>query len=512
MKEDYFESDEFKELLNNYEETKEQGYPRYLDEDDYADISDYYMNKGNAKEAMECAEEGLSTHPDSVLMQSVKCGLLIFYHRYSEAREILDSIPEETRNLDIFYQRAQLVYALDGNADYAEELFREWIELQKTEDNKRGDKSDESTRDLYIHVITSFIELTENHQYDEELVKRWIEEYLVIFPSIGICNADTILSEIVRDERMFDMVEKVYKKILETDPYLNCGYTVLATAQNILGKTSESIESCNFALAIDPKDWEAKSILAHNTFIQGDYEKALVLIEDVNNELGDNSQSLLYSKCLCMCNRDMECCEQLKNAEEYAENFKVNLPDFYAEIYAEVSELYMMCDRYQESLIAIDKALAIYPNDQYYLMGKGILYAKMGKDKEDVAEYIRRCIDDSNNRIDTAIGVGIRLIISGCISYAYDYLVEAQQYVAETEEDRQRQRIIPAYLAMIHYKEKSLDDFMNQIKIACSQCPDVVANVFAEIIPQNIAPNDFYDYLINKIRDITNCVEDGNKQ
>ena len=129
MKDDYFESDEFKELLNNYEEAKNQGYPCYLDEDDYADISDYYMNKGKAMQAMECANEGVDTHPDSVLMQSVKSGLLIFFHRYQEARDILNNIPEERSNLDVFYQRAQLIYALDGDADTAEELFREWMSI-----------------------------------------------------------------------------------------------------------------------------------------------------------------------------------------------------------------------------------------------------------------------------------------------------------------------------------------------------------------------------------------------
>lgn len=512
MKEDYFESDEFKELLNSYEETKNQGYPSYLDEDDYADLSDYFMNKGNAEQAMECADEGLETHPDSVLMQSVKSGLLIFFHRYEEAKEIIDAIPSDIKNLDVFYQRAQLVYALDKDTDLAEELFREWIELQKVCDEKSGVTSDENIRDSYIHVITSFVELTENRQYDDELLKRWIEEYLVIFPSIGSCNADIILSEIVREERLFDMIEKVYLKILETDPYAPNGYSILATAQNALGKIQDSIESCNFALAIDARDWEAMAVLAHNNFLKGDYQSALTLIEEVNKELGDYSQSLLYSKCLCMCNRDKDCFEQLRNTKEYAQSFKYTLPDYYADIYCEIADIYMMCEDNTDALVAIDESLSMYPNDPHYILEKGVILARVGEDMELADSYVIESINNSEDKLEAVISAGIRLLMSNSIDLAYKYLSIAKDYKAETQEDFYRKKVIPAYIALIHYKKQSLEEFLLSIQEACTVCPELVASLFAEQIPENIAPSDFYEYLINKLKDIMNVQDDNSKE
>ena len=507
MKDDYFESEEFRELLNNYEESKALGYPCYLDEDDYADLSDYYMNKGSAEDAMECAEEGLVAHPESVLMQSVKSGLLIFYHRYQEARDILNGIKSEQSNLDVFYQRAQLVYALDGDADTAEELFREWIELQKEDEKKTGEKSDEFIRESYIHVITSFIELTEHHKFDEELVKRWVEEYLVVFPSIGSSNSDIVLSEIVREERLFDMVEKVYLKILETDPYNNMGYTILATAQNALGKIDESIESCNFALAIDSRDWEAKAVLAHNYFSRGNHVEALKHIEEVAKELGDNSQSLLYSKCLILNDRIEEGYEQLKSAEEYVMTFKESIPDFFCDMYCEIADIYMMCDHDDEALNAIDEVLRIIPDDPHYLIEKGIILAHIGKEPELADAYIRECIEMSEDKIDAALGAAIRLLFSNSIDKSLQYLDEVESYTPQFQDDEYRKRMVPAYRALIYYKKKSLDDFLPALHEACIVCPDMVGNLFAEQIPSNVAPENFFDYLIEKVKRIM----DGNE-
>ena len=39
---EYFDSEEFRNILDNYEESAKSGYPLYMDADDLADIADYY--------------------------------------------------------------------------------------------------------------------------------------------------------------------------------------------------------------------------------------------------------------------------------------------------------------------------------------------------------------------------------------------------------------------------------------------------------------------------------------
>jgi hypothetical protein len=38
----YFDSDEFRELLTDYEDALEQGRPVFLDSDELVDLADYY--------------------------------------------------------------------------------------------------------------------------------------------------------------------------------------------------------------------------------------------------------------------------------------------------------------------------------------------------------------------------------------------------------------------------------------------------------------------------------------
>ena len=42
----YFESEGFKKILRQYEDSVQSGHPAYMDADDLADIADYYHYEG----------------------------------------------------------------------------------------------------------------------------------------------------------------------------------------------------------------------------------------------------------------------------------------------------------------------------------------------------------------------------------------------------------------------------------------------------------------------------------
>ena len=94
MRNDYFDSDEFREILDVYEDSMKTGIAPYLDVDDYSDIADYYMNSDNSSEAIKCVETGLSIYPDEPQLLLIKSGAYIYLHRFAEAEQIVESIPE----------------------------------------------------------------------------------------------------------------------------------------------------------------------------------------------------------------------------------------------------------------------------------------------------------------------------------------------------------------------------------------------------------------------------------
>ena len=66
--EDYFNSNDFQELLHSYEASVASGDTLFLDADDFVDIADYYNYNDATDKAIEVVEQALELYPDDVLL------------------------------------------------------------------------------------------------------------------------------------------------------------------------------------------------------------------------------------------------------------------------------------------------------------------------------------------------------------------------------------------------------------------------------------------------------------
>ena len=62
---DYFQSEEFLDILGRYEQAASTGHTPYMDSDELVDVADYYMSQGKHKEAIKATELALELHPDA---------------------------------------------------------------------------------------------------------------------------------------------------------------------------------------------------------------------------------------------------------------------------------------------------------------------------------------------------------------------------------------------------------------------------------------------------------------
>ena len=76
----YFDSEEFRTILNQYEESVESEHPIYIDADDLADIADYYQYNGFPEKAKVAVDLALEYNPEAV-------GPLLFKAREALVRE-----------------------------------------------------------------------------------------------------------------------------------------------------------------------------------------------------------------------------------------------------------------------------------------------------------------------------------------------------------------------------------------------------------------------------------------
>ena len=89
---EYFDSEEFRQLLKTYEDSAKSGHPVYMDADDLADIADYYQYHGHHEKAEEAINLALTYNPLAVGPMLYKAREAMTARDYETAREYVDKI------------------------------------------------------------------------------------------------------------------------------------------------------------------------------------------------------------------------------------------------------------------------------------------------------------------------------------------------------------------------------------------------------------------------------------
>ncbi len=108
MNDSYFNSEEFQEIFQRYEEAEREGRAAYFDSDALADIAEYYYGDGRTNEAVNAALKGVNMFPGAMAP-------LVFMGRYEllkqnnpeKATWYVDQI-EDQSEAECVYLRAEI--------------------------------------------------------------------------------------------------------------------------------------------------------------------------------------------------------------------------------------------------------------------------------------------------------------------------------------------------------------------------------------------------------------------
>lgn len=137
-------------------------------------------------------------------------------------------------------------------------------------------------REAYVRIICSLIELPKEVNRDK--VYQWILRYVYQFGFSGNAPQDYIIISALDRVDFVKMEEKLLTYALNESPYLKDGWKMLASTQYRLGKTDAVINSADFALAINPDDYESKELKGICYFESGRYKEAAELYEQLNEK------------------------------------------------------------------------------------------------------------------------------------------------------------------------------------------------------------------------------------
>ena len=135
MRDNYYDSKEFRNILRQYEEARDEHHSVFLDTDALTDIAEYYLSQGLTKKASEAVEFALSLFPDASGPLTLKARLLLMqYNDAKQAAEIADQI-EDKDDLDYYFLQAEILI-VEGRQDDADEYLEEYMEQTEGVDRK----------------------------------------------------------------------------------------------------------------------------------------------------------------------------------------------------------------------------------------------------------------------------------------------------------------------------------------------------------------------------------------
>lgn len=509
----FYESEEFKELLSRYESAQRDEHSCYFDGDEFVDLSDFFLDNDDANEALKVVDQGLLQHPDDEQLILVRAGVLVFLRRFDEAQQIVDSLDAEA-NYDVKYLQAQLLYAVDYDIEKADALFREWVKdverewnytpsdskpdpwYEDDEEDEPVDKDESETqiRDAYIHVMMSYVELAGIDH--EKVLRQWINDYLDRFKPLGEYENDLAIADISRDENYVDLVIEIYTRLLDYDPYISRGWTVLAAAQYVEGKIDEAINSVEFALAIDASDVDALLTKANCMYTKGQFNDALQCYLKYRELTESHAEDHYIAFCYIHMEKLEEAKIYLDSAIEYNKTLENVANEQKAWFYYEIAEGYSIINLATASMEAINMALALQPDNVEFLLHKGSLYLWRGEIQESVDTF-SRCLRLAEHSPSVLVDISGRFLAFEYYEAASSLLETALTY-PPSKEFKCRNDIY-ALLSLSKFNMNQIEEAKTHLRTACAVAPDSVKIVFKKYLPQYIADEDLYDHIISSL-------------
>ena len=122
--EEYFNSEDFKELLDSYETALQAGEQPFMDADDLVDLADYYNYNGEGDKAAEAIERALDLYPDATLPNVFKAREALIMGDTELARHFAEAIGDHD-DPDYHYLTAEIMIA-ESNIEEADRYLRQY--------------------------------------------------------------------------------------------------------------------------------------------------------------------------------------------------------------------------------------------------------------------------------------------------------------------------------------------------------------------------------------------------
>lgn len=465
---EYFESKDFQEILNKYEESVKSGQSIFIDADDLTDIADYYHMEGRLDEAGDAINLALQLTPDAVAPLLYK------------AREAMENNDMETAEsyaelvklkdpVEYVYLKGELMLSKD-RADEADAFYKE-----------RYDEIDSSEQTDYAFDVASIF--ADYYYYDKSMA------WMSLIRGDDSDDFKELSARTLYGLGKYKDSERLFNELIDHNPYSKRYWNALANAQFMSEDYSASVDSSEYAIAIDPDDPESILSKAVGLYRLENFEEALEYFKRYNALVEDDEFGYLHqATCLVGLNRNDEAISSLEHAEELAGEDSPYLPDIYQELAFVYSEKKML----EKALHYIDLTKTLDCDHAEIEVIRGHVLLANGH-VEEAEETFRDAVLKAEDKEKIMLRMLVSLYDNGYVSAAYFMfqkyfeMVGPECYVGY------------AYIALCCWDLHKANEFIKYLETAVERNPREAKTVLCHLFPEDMQPADYVEYARNRI-------------
>ncbi len=470
--EEYFNSEEFKELLNSYETAMKEGNNPLMDADDLVDIADYYNMIGEYDQAEDVVEYALELYPHATLPNVFMARLSLQDGCFDEAEDYAEAI-EDKDDPDYHYLIAEIKIAMGQ----VKEADRYLLDYGKTVD-------DDEYEDFVRDCANLFIDYGQ-----KEKAFQWIMR------AKGDDGQDfqELMARTQFQLGKYKEAAQLFNELIDKNPYSTKYWNALAAAQFMNEEYNDCITSCEYALAIDPKDTQALSNKANGLARLGNYEEALKFYQRYAEQEPKDAVGLFHQgACLMNMGKAEEASKILEQALKYTQGDR-NLE---ASIYQELAFCYGALKDLPKALEMLDKTEELPCDHTDMLVVRG--HIQLENDQQDDAQKsFTKAIKMSDNAPHVLLRIIVSLYDNHYVHACYEIL---KKFFSLMKGQEQENKDGYAYMALCCYELNKGKEFLKYLKMVCEKNPKEARLVLGFMFPEGMEVKDYYIYMQQLIK------------
>ncbi len=266
-----------KEAIETYERNIKSGELFYMDASTLVDIESYYEKQNMDYEAEQCLRFAKQLHPDDEEVLITEAYRLKMKGQCTEAYRIIKQLPNQQHSeVQLFYIEWNV---MAGQVDKAMELYDKYMEIPCAEIDKNN-------------FIFDMSEILVDYGYSRRAI-RLLTQIPSSYPEYK--RTIELLADAYYQTADYVKAEEVMQQMVDLNPYDAYSWAQLADVQQKVGLYDDALESCEYALAINPELQAARTLQVFVLFRLARTDEALKLIDTYKNDAPDDYAMFMYA-------------------------------------------------------------------------------------------------------------------------------------------------------------------------------------------------------------------------